>query len=283
MSYSHSSKGAFQLWADTVDDPSYTYENVVSYYRKSMDFTPPDDETRLANATPLYDPADTVKGGPLSVTYPSFAISWSTWVAKGMEALGILKTNAFINGNLNGSSWLLETINPRKSFRASAESAYLLPYLNRPNLFLFDWTLAERIIFNSRQVATGVEVTTAQTTYTLSASKEVIVSAGTFQSPQLLLVSGVGPAALLHQHNITVVADRQGVGQGMQDHVILPITYEVNLAIDPNVTAQDIYEFNAYGVGRLANPGGDYVGFEKIPVALRANFSAETVQGKWRF
>jgi choline dehydrogenase len=199
MSYTHSSKGAFQLWADTVGDQSYTYENVVSYYRKSMDFTPPDNESRFANATPLYDPADTVTGGPLAVTYPSYATSWGTWVANSMEAAGIGKTDAFINGDLNGSSWVMETINHYNGFRASSESAFLRPYLSRPNLVLFDWSLAERIIFNSRQVATGVQVTTAQATYTFTATKEVIVSAGAFQSPPLLMVSGVGPAALLQQ------------------------------------------------------------------------------------
>jgi len=280
MSYSHSSKGAFQLWADTVGDQSYTYENVVSYYRKSMNFTPPDNESRFANATPLYDPADTFTGGSLAVTYPSFATSWGTWIAKGMEAVGIHKTDAFINGNLNGSSWTLDTISHHNGFRASSESAFLRPYLSRPNLALFDWSLAERIIFNDCQVAIGVEVTTAQTTYNLSATSEVIISAGAFQSPQLLMVSGVGPAALLQQHNITILADRLGVGQGMNDHILFPLTYKVNLAIDPTMTAQDIYDFNTYAVGPLVNPGGDYAGLEKIPPALRASFSAKTVQGE---
>lgn len=279
MAYSHSSRGAFQRWADTVGDQSYTYDNVIQYYQKSMDFTPPDNAARWANATPLYDPADTVVGGPLAVTYPTYANSWSTWVAKGMAACGIHETDAFINGNLNGSSWQLGTINHQNSFRASAETAFLRPYLSRPNLVLFNGTLAERIIFNNLKVATGVEVTTAQKTYTISATKEVIVSAGVFQSPQLLLVSGVGPAALLREHNITVVADQPGMGQGMNDHILVPLTYQVNLAAESTVTVQDIDDFNTYASGPLANPGGDYIGLEKIPQALRTNFSAETVQG----
>ncbi|KKK20301.1 hypothetical protein ARAM_002426 [Aspergillus rambellii] len=278
MAYSHSSVGAFQLWADTVGDQSYTYENVVKYYHKSMNFTPPDSETRLANATPLYDSADVVTGGPLSVTYAAYSESWSTWVAKGMAAVGILPTDSFINGNLNGSAWQLQTVNHADGHRASAEVAYLRPYLSRPNLVLFTETMAERILFNDRKAAKGVEVTTANTTYTIRARKEVIVSAGVFQSPQLLMVSGVGPAAVLEEYDIPVVADRPGVGQGMNDHIFVPLTYRTNLESQSTVTVEDMEEFNNDATGPLTNPGGDYLGLEKIPQALRANWSAETVE-----
>lgn len=280
MFYCHSSRGAFQLWAETVGDQSYTYDNVVQYYHKSMNFTAPDSAQRGANATPLYNVADTVRGGPLAITYSSYAQSWSTWVAKGLEAIGIHHTDAIINGNLMGSTWMVQTINHSDGFRASSESAYLRPYLSRPNLALFDGTLAERIIFNQQKVATGVEVTTADTTYTLAASKEVIISAGAFQSPQLLMVSGVGPLALLQQHNITVIAERPGLGQDMGDHILVPITYQVNLATTATekVTVQAVDEFNTFAAGPLASAGGDYIGLEKIPQELRANFSAETVQ-----
>ncbi|KAL1962130.1 hypothetical protein VTN77DRAFT_534 [Rasamsonia byssochlamydoides] len=283
MTYTLPAKGALQRWADAVGDPSYTYDNVVQYYRKSMNFTPPDMATRWANSTPAYNPADTATGGPLAVSYAAFAQSWSTWAAKALEAIGIRKTDAFINGNLNGSSWMMHTIDHSTGFRASAEAAFLRPYLDRPNLAVFNGTLGERILFDDDKVARGVQVTTGNTTYTLSATREVIVAGGAFQTPQLLQVSGVGPAALLRQHGIPVVADRPGVGQGMNDHVFFGIAYRVNLQTATSLSYGDnlqiaIDQFNTNATGPLTSPGGDYAGLEKLPAEFRANFSAATLQ-----
>lgn len=268
-------------WADEVGDQSYTYENVVEYYRKSMNFTPPDMETRLANSTPSYDENDTATGGPLDVIYPAYSQSWSTWVAKALEAVGMTNTNSFINGNLIGSAWQLDTVQHHNGYRESAETAFLTPYLSRPNLSLFNGTLAERIIFANGTVASGVEVTTANTTYTLTAKREVIVSGGVFQSPQLLQVSGIGPAAVLEKLGIPVVADRPGVGHGMNDHVFFGIGHKVNVVTSTMLSYGDnleiaIAEFNANGTGPLSSPGGDFCGNEKIPEELRANFSSAT-------
>ncbi|MCJ1386379.1 hypothetical protein MMC17_009505 [Xylographa soralifera] len=283
MAYSHSSKGAFQMWADVVDDQSYTYDHVANYYRKSMNFTPPDTKTRLANSTPAYNSADTVTGGPLDVSYAAFAQSWSTWVAEAMDATGIRNTDAFINGNLLGSSWQLDTVDHNSGFRASAESAFLRPYLSRPNLAVFNGTLGERIVFDDRRIARGLEVTTANQTYTLNIKREVIVSGGTFQSPQLLQVSGVGPAALLQQHGISIVANRPGVGHGMNDHLFVGIAYRVDIETASSLAYGDnletaIDEFNANATGPLTSVGGDYVGMEKTPQSLRSKFSAATLK-----
>lgn len=280
MAYARSAVGAYQLWADTVDDQSFTYDNLVLYYKKSMDFTPPDNETRFANATPSYHVSSTAEGGPLAVSYPSYATAFSTWVAKGMAALGLPQTVSAIDGVLSGSGYLLLTVNHPNGHRASAETQFLRPYLDRPNLFLFNGTLAERIIFNSEKVATGVEVTTASTTYTISAAKEVILSAGVFQSPQLLMVSGVGPAALLEEYEIDVVSDRPGVGQGMDDHLFVPVVYPVNLENIAVVTEEIIDEFNNEAIGALTTTGSDYVAFERIPTSLQANWSVETKECK---
>ncbi|RYP61970.1 hypothetical protein DL770_009671 [Monosporascus sp. CRB-9-2] len=283
MAYSHTSKGAHQMWADQVGDQSYTYSNMLKYYRRTMNFSPPNAGARFANATPQYDIADTATGGGLDVTYASYAQSWSTWVAKGLESIGIPRTEHFINGNLLGQSWQMNTIKRSNGFRSSSQAAYLRPYLNRRNLAIFTNTLVERIVFNSLKEATGVQATTAGTACFVNAKKEVILSAGVFQSPQLLQVSGVGPAALLQKFNIKVIADRPGVGQNMMDHITVPISYRVNVITasafgDPNYTAWAVDEFNNRATGPLASPGGDYMAMEKVPRTLRAGFSQETVR-----
>ncbi|KAF7858485.1 hypothetical protein EAF04_009085 [Stromatinia cepivora] len=283
MGYTQTTEGALQKWADTVGDASYAYEDSSYYYRKSMNYTFANTELRLANATTSADLSEAIRGGPLSVSYASWAQSFSTWIAKAMDAVGMHTTDAFLNGHLNGSAWLTSTINPTDGHRDSAAVAYLEPVTGRPNLKVFDLTLGERILFDKQKVAYGVEVTTGNQTYTLQARREVIISGGAFQSPQLLQVSGVGPADLLRQHNISVVADRPGVGQNMSDHVFFGISYRVNLQTASALLYGDAREraeaeFNANGTGPLSSPGGDFAGYEKIPADLRASFSASTLE-----
>jgi choline dehydrogenase len=285
MAWGDSCVGAFQKWADDVGDQTFTFDIVSNYYRKAMNFTPPDLETRIANATPSFNPALVVQGGPLDVTYPAYAYSWTSWLAIALESVGVLNTDSFINGALNGSAWHMNTVNHTTGTRASAATAYLRPFLQRPNLAVFNGTLGERIIFDDNKTATGVLVTRGDTSFNLTANREVILSGGVFQSPQLLQVSGVGPAALLQEHGIPVVADRPGVGQNLNDQIFFGIAYRVKvptlstIAIGDQV-AIDIELFNNNATGRLTNPGGEYGGFEKLPTDLRSNFSTETQESK---
>ncbi|RAL03115.1 GMC family oxidoreductase [Aspergillus ibericus CBS 121593] len=288
MGYTEATQGSLQLWADTVGDASYAYNASSYYYRKSMNFTPANTQLRLANATTSESAGSTATGGPLHITYPSWAQSFSTWISLAMDAMGIRSTDTFTNGRLNGSSWVALTIDPTTGHRASAATTFLAGAVHRPNLHIFDLSLAERILFNDHRVAHAVEITrltnTTQptnATTTLHARREIILSAGAFQSPQLLLVSGVGPASLLQEHNIPLIADRPGVGQNMSDHPFFGIAYRVNLQTstalqygDANALATAI--FNANGTGPLASPGGDFAGYEKLPASLRTSFSNTT-------
>ncbi|KAJ6172749.1 Dehydrogenase patE [Penicillium chermesinum] len=115
--------------------------------------------------------------------------------------------------------------------------------------------------------------------FTLKAAREVIVSAGAFQSPQLLMVSGIGPAETLHEHNITVLADRPGVGQNMWDHIFFGPSYPVSVDTFTKMTQDSWYfltqVFNYFILKRgiLTNPSTDYLAFEKLPRALRTTLS----------
>ncbi|KAI2465130.1 GMC oxidoreductase [Annulohypoxylon bovei var. microspora] len=281
MAYGRTSKGTHQLWANLVDDQSYTYNSMVKYYKKNMNFSPPNSQTRLSNSTPTYNNADTATGGGIDVTFPSFAQSWSTWVAKGLAAIGLPQAKSFIDGNLLGHSWQMTGITQSNGIRSSSQAGYLRPVLNRRNLTIMNGTFAERIIFN-KNVASGVNVTSRGKTYTLTTKKELILSAGVFQSPQLLMVSGVGPKAQLQKFNIPIVKDLPGVGQGMIDHITVPLSYQVNVVTSSTLNgsslAQAIVDWNTHGIGPLSNNGGDYIGMEKAPAEFRANFSAETIK-----
>ncbi|KAI5917193.1 putative choline dehydrogenase [Camillea tinctor] len=279
MNYAFPSKGAFKMWAEAVGDDSFLYDNVVRYYHKSLNFVPARD-TRAANATPATSAQELSVGGPLDVTFSAYSQSWATWVVKAMAAVGIPRVDTFLNGNLMGSSWMPNTISGTTGFRETSAEAYLRPVIHRHNLHVYDLTLAERIIFDEQKRATGVQVTRGGENFTLKARREVIVSGGTFQSPQLLQVSGVGPAEILSQHKIPVIANRAGVGHGMQDHVLFAISYRVNLQTFTSLEYRDVLDraveqFNRDRTGLLASPGGDFFGFEKLPQDIRRGFAPD--------
>lgn len=112
----------------------------------------------------------------------------------------------------------------RNGRRCSTAAAYLHPIRHRSNLTVLSNALTHRIVFDGKR-ATGIEVRTRGTTARYEAVREIIVSAGAINSPQLLLLSGVGDPAHLRSHEISVVADVPGVGQNLEDHQIVPIKY----------------------------------------------------------
>ena len=216
MTYQRGTIGSYKQWADLVGDESYNFKHFLPYFEKSLHFTPPDQTKRAQNATPQYDLSTLGNGkGPLSVTFANYAQAFSSWAQKGLVEIGIHPINGFTSGKLFGSSYTVNTIQASTMVRDSSETAFLQPSLKNPNLYVFQSTLGKKIIFDANKRATGVQVDTNGKVYTLSANKEVILSAGAFQSPQLLMVSGVGPKATLAKHNIPLVADRPGVGQNM--------------------------------------------------------------------
>ena len=111
-----------------------------------------------------------------------------------------------------------------KGRRWSAANAYLKPALKRPNASL-QRGLARRILFEGKR-AVGVEYERGGRIETVRARREVIIAASSINSPKLLKLSGIGPAAELKQHGIEVIADRPGVGENLQDHLELYIQME---------------------------------------------------------
>ena len=108
-------------------------------------------------------------------------------------------------------------LNQRRGVRLSSSRAFLHPVLGRSNLKVFADTLVERINFNGSR-AVGVTIRHEGKKQMLPASSEIVVAAGTVNSPQLLMLSGIGPADMLRRHNIPVMEDLPGVGANLQDH-----------------------------------------------------------------
>lgn len=198
MGYHRGTVGTHQRWADLVGDDSYKWDNVLPYFKKSTTFTPPNLAKRFpANATVLYDPTafDNSHHGPVQISYGNWIDVTTTWLAVAMESIGLpLFPKGFSSGTLSGwGSWVTDEIKPEDATRSSSEASYLRQAIADPNskITVYTHTQASKILFDSGKNANGVLVNTAGFEYTILAKEEVILSAGVFHSPQLLMLSGM--------------------------------------------------------------------------------------------
>lgn len=226
-----------------------------------------------------------MEGEPLQVSYPHYAMPFSASAGNGFTAIGINETQDFNSGSLMGHQYCSMTIRSYDQSRSSSESAFLHPPPALANLIIYDWSLAKNILFNEHKQAIGITVKRRWGFWdydiTLGAMREVIVSAGAFQSPQLLMVSGIGPAETLREHSIQPIVDLPGVGQNMWDHVFFGPSYQVNVDTFTKMRQNPLYfakQLATYFVlrnGLLTNPSTDYIAFENLPANSRTEFSSD--------
>jgi len=194
MTYHRGTVGSYQRWADLVGDQSYTFTNILPYFKRSATLTPPNLQKRNApNATALYDPSafDNRLKGPLQVSWANWVDPTQSWLARGLQAVGqALSPSGFSSGKLSGGAWTQTTIDPKDATRSSSKTSYLrsAPKKQQPTVYLH--SQASKILFDKKKKATGVIVLTEGGQHVVSARKEVILSAGVFHSPQLLMLSG---------------------------------------------------------------------------------------------
>ncbi|KAK5741183.1 hypothetical protein LTR17_004123 [Elasticomyces elasticus] len=297
MIYNRGTIGSYQMWADQVGDQSWTFENLLPYFSRGIHYSPANAELRAANASvppPRNPKAYSAKGGPLQVSHPNYAQIFASYVDGAMAESGIPKQQDFSSGSLLGRQYAPLTISYPEEERSSSASSYLRAALRsgRNNLKVYVHTLAKRVLFDGKD-ASGVEVETASYgnthSYVLNARKEVILSSGAFQSPQLLMVSGIGPRQQLQALNISVLADRPGVGANMQDHLdFAPIWYTSidngdGADADPRTRGAIEEKYRVNRTGQLTNAGVDYIGWEKLPKSYRQTLSRTAIDDLAQF
>ncbi|KAI7493953.1 alcohol oxidase [Hortaea werneckii] len=280
---------SMQQWADLVGDQSWTWDNLLPYYKKSVHYTPFNESMYTNSSNPQDPEAFLPEGGPLKVSYFNAVDPFGTWIRRAFAVVGLPQIDGLSSGHLLGAAYAPFTIDPKTGYRSSSESAYLQSALNdRLAPVTYHSTLATEILFNSGK-AIGVKALTAGTygtpgkNYTLSARKEVILSAGTFQSPQLLMVSGIGNCTELADLGINCKVNLPGVGQNMWDHPIFGSTHAVNVNTAStslnNATLAAVLKqvYLESGGGPLSTFGPGYYGWEKLPKGYRKNLSNSSV------
>lgn len=152
-------------------------------------------------------------------------------IIRGAGELGVPRTDDFNRGDQEGIGYF--QLFTRNGWRNSSAVAYLKPARGRGNLRVETDAQATGLILDGRR-ATGLRYRKNGVMHEVRAAREVILSAGSLQSPQLLQLSGIGPAELLRRHGIGVVHDLPGVGQNLQDHLQFRLMYRVSRPITTN-------------------------------------------------
>jgi choline dehydrogenase-like flavoprotein len=163
-------------------------------------------------------------GGEWRIEFPRVKYDIIEAIRDAAEEAGIAKVEDFNRGDNEGSCYF--HVNQKRGRRWSAARGFLKPVLSRKNLRLQTEVLAERILFEGRRAA-GVAYRRNGVQKIAKARGEVVLAAGAIGSPQLLMLSGVGPAAHLSEHGIPLVLDKPGVGGNLQDHLQLRMIFKV--------------------------------------------------------
>ncbi|KAK8076164.1 aryl-alcohol dehydrogenase [Apiospora phragmitis] len=247
MMWLHPSRASLDAWA-ALGNPGWAYDDLAPYLRKACTVHPPSAAaTEMAALGSPYDFSRDGAGGRAGNVQVSFSEGYSESFNKAwMETfanLGHRLTADPRSGKAIGAFQSPASIDPKDHTRSSAAKAYLGPDVRqRSNLTVMTDTTVKRIIFerdaaNADSVlAKGVVVVQAKDSReedeeeetTITVKSEVILGAGALQSPQLLELSGIGGRGVLESHGIEVLVDNAGVGERLQDHALVPQSFEVS-------------------------------------------------------
>jgi choline dehydrogenase len=203
-----------------LGNEGWGFDDVLPYFRKSED--------QERGASDWHG-----AGGPLSVSDSRARHELCDAFIDSAAACGFPRTDDFNGPNHEGFGYMQLTA--RNGLRASAAAAFLRPVRGRPNLHIVTRAHATRILFDGRR-AVGLEYARDGRRETAQARGEVVLSGGAINSPQLLQLSGIGPAGFLREKGIDLVADSPGVGANLQDHYNIRLVYRCNAPITLNDT-----------------------------------------------
>ena len=225
MIYIRGNRRDFDHW-QALGNPGWSYEDVLPYFKRS------ENQQRGSSALHGVD-------GLLSVTDPIAPSVINTQFIEAAAALGYDRNIDFNGVHQEGAGLYQLTVNGGK--RHSAAAAFLVPILDRPNLTVQTSALVTRLLFEGIR-AVGVEYRYQGTLHQVYVNQEVLLSAGVFDSPKLLMLSGIGNTDHLQASNIPVLAALPGVGQNLQDHPLVGIGYQSTQTLPPLTPTSNLVE-----------------------------------------
>jgi choline dehydrogenase len=270
MIYMRGQKGDYDHWA-SLGNAGWSWDEVLPLFKKVEDYQHGADEMHGA-------------GGELRVE--EGRVRWEILEAwrDAAEECGIPKIREFNRGDNFGSAYF--QMNQRRGRRWGATKAFLRPVLSRPNLTVITNALVERLRIGRRNGALraeGVEFVHQRDGRSFAeARRETILAAGSVGSPQILQLSGVGPAPLLSSRGITPVHDLAGVGENLHDHLQIRMQYKVSNTVTLNDRVNSVFgkiamaaEYALFKTGPLTMPPSQLGAF------ARSDGSQQTANIEW--
>jgi choline dehydrogenase len=227
MIYMRGQAADYDGWAALTGDPSWSWDQVLPLFKKSED--------HFGGPSAFHG-----AGGEWRVEKQR--LSWPILDAfrDAAEQAGIAKTADFNTGDNAGSAYF--DVNQKRGLRWNTAKAFLKPASLRPNLTIMTGCHVERLQIERDQagqgaICRGVDFTGGGTAWSATSRRETILTAGAIGSPQILQLSGIGPAGLLQQHGIVPLVDARGVGENLQDHLQLRMVFKIRGAKTLNMLA----------------------------------------------
>ncbi|MFC4035632.1 GMC family oxidoreductase [Streptomyces polygonati] len=199
-------------------NPGWSFQEVLPYFRRAENYASAPAGSPLRGTDGPIQVRDLDDPSPVARAF----VAATRELGFGSGAAGDFDYNG---AEQEGGGFFYQTTRTADNERSSTATAYLAPAADRPNLRVEVGARATRLVLSGRRV-TGVEYVQDGVVHSVSADREVIVSAGAFESPKLLMLSGIGPAAHLREHSLPVLRDLPGVGENLQDHPFVPLCYE---------------------------------------------------------
>ncbi|MFE8646643.1 GMC family oxidoreductase [Sphingomonas sp. NCPPB 2930] len=254
MIYMRGQARDYDGWAATTGDGTWRWDNVLPAFRQHED--------HYMAGTPGLD-ADFARyhGGGGEWRVEKQRLRWDILdaFAQAAQQAGVPHSTDFNRGDNEGVGYF--QVNQKNGFRWNTARAFLRPTCyGRPNFELWTGAQVMRLTFAPQpgggQRCTGAEVWNGTERITVTAGTEVLLCAGSIGSPQILQLSGIGPADLLAQHRIPVVADLPGVGANLQDHLQIRAVYKIAGAPTLNVLASTAWGKAKIGLQYLLSRSG---------------------------
>lgn len=241
----------YNRWAE-MGNEGWSYPELLPYFRKLQNQERGESEHHGV-------------GGPINTANLRDPNPLSNAFVEAAQQAGYEKNDDFNNGHQTGFG--LYQVTQKNGMRCSAAVGYLHPALQRPNLTAITQAhVTELLIEDGRCV--GVAYLKDGQTQQVRASREVILSGGAINSPQVLMLSGVGAAAELEKHGIAVKVDLPGVGQNLQDHIFVPIAYHCiqPISLAGAGTPEQAEKFQQEQMGLLTSNIGEAGGFVDLGI-----------------
>jgi choline dehydrogenase len=260
MIYMRGQARDYDQWAELTGDASWRWDNALAYFRRHEDHWRLDQPAGASeNFRRLHGNKATGSTGEWRVEKQRLRWDVLDAFSQAAQQAGIPATEDFNSGSNEGVGYF--EVNQKSGWRWNTAKAFLRPVCyGRANFEMWTGAHVTRLNIETRpdgsKRCTGVQVWNGTEMITATASAEVILSAGAVNSPQILQLSGIGPAALLRQHGIDVVHDLPGVGANLQDHLQIRAVFKVSGVTTLNTLASSLWGKARIGLEYMARRTG---------------------------